>query len=784
MKNKTKRLFLFLLSLNYLSLSLFSQQQLVQTVRGVVSDASTGAPLAYITVEALSLSGVGAVTDSIGRFIIPKVPIGRHSFKASAIGYYSNVISEILVTSSKEVNLEISMKENSTELSEIIVRANYSKDDAPLNKMTLVGGRMLSVEQASRYAGGLDDPARFVTAFAGVASSGSANGISVHGNAPHLLQWRLEDIEIPNPNHFADITTLGGGILSSLSNKTLGNSDFLIAAFPSDYGNAISGVFDMKMRNGNNQEHEHTAQIGILGMEFASEGPINRKSNSSYIASVRVSTTSLMSRLMDMDLGGNFDYSDINFKLHFPTKKAGTFSVWGTGYFDYYKSDLDDPEKWAYFYDRSEVKDKQYMGAGGLTHRFYFNENTVLKTTLAGTYAKFAAKQHMRSFDDLSTPYGDLYNQTGNLIANTSLSKKYNSRFTNRTGITFQHMYYKMDLKKAPYEAQPLDVISQGDGDTYLISGYTSSSWDVNDKFTFNFGVNSQLLTLNNKYTLEPRLSLKWGMSEKTSWALAYGLHSRMEKIDVYFVRNSLQDNNRVNKNLDFTKAHHVMLSYSHRISDDINLRIEPYFQYLYDVPVIADSSYCVLNRDEFYVEDALVNKGRGRNIGVDITFEKYLSKGYYYMITATFFDSRYRGGDGEWYNTKFNRNYVINLLGGKEWIVGKNKNKIWSVNLRSVLQGGDRYAPVDLQATLNDPDKWVQYDEKRAFSKQFDPILMFHYTVSYRINRKGKSHEFAIKTLSPGKEYYGHSYNYKTGRIDSDREKGGLSNISYKFEF
>ncbi|MCD7972174.1 MAG: TonB-dependent receptor [Candidatus Azobacteroides sp.] len=765
-------------------LCIFSQEQITQTVRGIVTDADTGAPLSFITVAIPGIPEAGNITDESGNFVIRNVPVGRHSFQASSIGYHSNLIAEVLVTSSKEVFLEIPLKENANDLSEVVVSA-YSKDDIPINKMTLVGGRMLSVEQASRYAGGLDDPARFVTAFAGVASSGSSNGISIHGNAPHLLQWRLEDIEIPNPNHFADITSLGGGILSSLSNKVLGNSDFLIAAFPSEYGNAVSGVFDMRLRNGNSQEYEHTAQVGILGLEFASEGPISKKNNSSYIASVRASTTGLMSKVFDMDLGGTFDYYDVNFKLNFPTRKAGTFSFWGTGFYDKYKTEREDPSKWEYFYDRSEATDDQYMAATGMTHRLFLNDNTSLKTTLAYTYSQFDATQHMLDFNNVSSLYATLYNRTQNMVASTSFNKKYSSRFTNKTGFTFQHMAYKMDLMKAPYEALPLESISQGEGNTNLISGYTSSSFDVNNRITFNFGINSQWLTLNDKWTLEPRASVKWKASGRSSWGLAYGLHSRMEKIDVYFVKTPATGNrNDVNKELDFTKAHHVMLSYNFRVSDDINIRVEPYFQYLYDVPVIADSSYSVLNRNDFFVEDALVNRGKGRNIGIDLTFEKYLSKGYYYMATATLFDSRYRGGDGKWYNTRFNRKYVLNLLGGKEWVTGKNRNKIWSVNLRGVLQGGDRYSPVDTEATLADPDKLVRYNEDAAYSKQFGPSFTFHYTVSYKINLKGKSHEFAIKVLDPGKEYYGHSYNYKTGRIDEDRENGGISNISYKFEF
>lgn len=782
--NNNNKLFLLIAFLFLFSLNMYAQKPLTQTVRGIVTDTNTGSPLPYITIGVVDIPTVGTMTDSLGNFVLTNIPIGRHSFKATSIGYHPSLANEILVTSSKEVYLEISMVESTEMLDEVVVRA-HSNDDVPLNNMTLVGGRMLSVEQASRYAGGLDDPARFVTAFAGVASSGSSNGISIHGNAPHLLQWRLEDIEIPNPNHFADITMLGGGILSSLSNKVLGNSDFLIAAFPAEYGNAISGVFDMKMRNGNNQKHEHTVQVGVLGLEFASEGPISRKNNSSYIASARVSTTSLMSRITEMDLGGTFDYYDVNFKLNFPTKKAGIFSIWGTGFMDYYKSDIEKQDKWEYFYHRSRAKDKQYMGAGGFTHRYFFNDNTVLTTTLASTFSKFDAKQYMHDFNNVSTIYGDLYNRSGNFIASTSLKRKYSSRFTNKTGFTIQHMTYKMDLEKAPFEGQPLESMSQGEGKTSLLSGYSNFSLDLSKKFTLNWGVNGQYLTLNDKWVLEPRVSAKWQSTDKTSWALAYGQHSRMERIDVYFVKTpALGNDNKTNRNLDFTKAHHVMLSYSHRFSDDLNLRIEPYFQYLYDVPVIADSSFCVLNRDEFYVEDALVNKGKGQNIGVDITFEKYLSRGYYYMATATLFDSRYKGGDGKWYNTKFNRNYILNVLGGKEWVVGKKKNRIWSANVRCVLQGGDRFSPIDVTATIADPDKLVQYDESRAYSKQLDPIFMFHYTVSYRINLKGKSHEFAIKAMSTGKEYYGHSYNYKTGKIDTDREEGGLSNISYKFEF
>jgi len=762
-----------------------TNEQFTQIVRGVVIDAISGSPLSFVSVGISDKPGFGVTTNEQGHFVIKGVPIGRHTIQATSVGYNRYLTNEVMVTSSKEVYLEIPMTENTHELGEVVVSA-YEKD-APLNKMALTGARMLSVEEAGRFAGGLDDPARLVSSFAGVASAPSSNGISVHGNAPHLLQWKLEDIEIPNPNHFADIQTLGGGVLSSLSNKVLGNSDFFSAAFPAEYGNAVSGVFDMRIRNGNTQKHEHTLQVGTLGIDLASEGPISKKHNSSYIVNYRYSLVGLMN-MMDKDSTSNeFNYQDLNFKLNFPTQHAGTFSVWGTALIDTYKQKFEkDQSKWEYFSDRNQGKSRQYMASGGLTHRYFFNDNTILKSTLGATYAKYYVKQKVYDTNLNSTPYGSLDSHTNNLIFNTSLNKKFSSRFTNKTGFTYTRMFYKMDLEKAPHEGYPLETISKGNGSTDLISGYTSSSLRIADPLTFNFGVNGQLLTLNKHWTLEPRASLKWQNSARSYLALAYGMHSRMEKIDVYFVKTQSAGKESVNKNLDFTKAHHLMLTYSYKLSDDMNLKFEPYFQYLYDVPVMADSSYSVLNRDQFYVEDPLVNKGKGRNIGIDITLEKYLSKGYYYLITATLFDSRYRGGDNVWYNTKFNRNYILNASGGKEWIFGKKKNRILSTNLRLTLQGGDRYSPVDVQATMNDPDKEVQYDERRAYSKQSSSMFLVNYTISYRVNNKKRSYEWGFVGLNAAeaKEFYGHKYNFKTGKIEKDRDASAIGNLYYRLEF
>lgn len=775
---------LFLLSL--LPLFAFarnSESKPTQIIRGIITDAASGETIPFASIILADNPDKGAMSDDDGNFYISNVPVGRHTVKVSYLGYEPAVIKEIMVSSAKEVFLEVTLKESVQTLDEVVVRPRVNKEQ-PLNKMVATGARMFSVEEASRYAGGIDDPARLVSAFAGVSADGMSNGISIHGNAPHLLAWRMEGVEIPNPNHFADISIMGGGILSSLSAHVLGNSDFLTGAFPAEYSNAVSGVFDVKLRNGNNQNYEHTAQIGTLGFDFASEGPISRKNGSSYLINYRYSATGFVDRigLMDMD-GQKIDYQDLNMKLNFPTRKAGTFSVWATGFIDNLITENADTTEWKSKLDENYSASKQYMVAGGLGHSYFFRRGGQLKTTLAGTYFKEHAYVDFYDPDMNHIPYLDMNRNFSNLILDISHNRKFSSRFTNKTGINYTRMFYNMDMTMSPYIGENLRPVYEGDDNTGLLTAYSSNAFNINNYITLNFGINGQWLTLNDSWTLEPRTGIRWQPTTRSTFAAAYGLHSRMEKIDVYFVEI---DNKFVNKDLDFTKAHHFMLSYALKISDNVNLKIEPYYQDLFDVPVEANGSYSVLNRSDFYVDKALVNKGKGRNYGVDITLERYLNKGWYYMLTGSLFNSRYKGGDGVWHSTRYNRKYIFNTLGGKEWMIGSKKQNVLSANLKLTLQGGDRYSPIDLDATIAHPDNEVQYNESRAYSKQFDPMFIASYTISYKINRKNVSHEFAVKHINATntKSYHGHMYNYHTHKIEAYRGTLALPNILYKFEF
>ena len=750
-----------------------------QTIRGVVIDSQTGMPIEFASII-LENSGSGSTTDSLGRFGIKAVPVGRYNMRVSYLGYKTKIMPEIVVSSSKETTLEILLSEDVQALNEIVVHPQINKDGT-LNPMALTGGRMISMEEAGRFANGFDDPARLVSAFAGVAGNVGTNAIAIRGNSPQFTQWKLEGVEIPNPTHFADLSGLGGGFFSALSSQVMGNSDFYNGAFPAEYNNALSGVFDMYMRNGNNRNYEHTFQAGLLGFDLASEGPISKKSGSSYIFNYRFSNTSLAS-------GGDAElkYQDLSFKLNFPTRKAGVFSIWGLGLLDRNKPDAEEREKWETQSDRQSADMKLEKMAGGLTHKYFFNENTYLKSSVAATYSKDHTNVDQQTHSGLSIDVADIMNRKWDLVFSSYLNTKISARHTNRTGITLTGLIYDLDYKVSPDFGldKPMEQISKGNGESSVLSAFSTSNINFGNQLTASIGLTSQLFTLNDNWTIEPRLALKWNMKPAHSLAVAYGLHSRREKLDYYFVEMKVDNKLESNKYLDFSQSHHFGLAYAWSITPQLHLKIEPYYQYLYNIPVEKGTSFSIINHQEFYLDRVLVNEGKGLNYGIDVTLEKYMEKGFYYMLTGSLFKSKYKGGDNIWRNTRLDRGYLFNFLSGKEWLVGKQRQNMFNVNVRLFFQGGDRYTPLDeLKSSIS---KDIVFDETKAFSKKFDPAINGDLSVSYRINRKKISHEFSLKVLNAGGYTGMHYYEYdeNTNRIKKEKGFGIIPNISYKIQF
>jgi hypothetical protein len=772
-----------------------------QSIKGNISDKESGEPLVGATVVIKGTNPLkGNAADAYGNFRIDNIPVGRYNIEINYVGYEPYLVREILIGSGKEVVLNIGLKESVTHLDEVKIIANSNKE-APINSMATLSAQQLSVEEANRFAGGMDDPARLVSSYAGVASNVGNNGIVIRGNSPKGLLWNMEGVQIPNPNHFGDYVGLGGGAVTALSSQTMSNSDFYTGAFPAEYGNTLSGVFDMKMRTGNQEKREYVFQAGLIGIDVAAEGPFVKGKKSTYLFNYRYSTLGLLAPILPKEMG-ILKYQDLSFKLNFPTKKLGIFSVWGIGALDYQsRKPLDNPNDWEYETDGDESKANISMGAVGLNHKIKITNKIYLNTTFAQTGNSLDWLERRYYYRDINgfdiQDKQKVDDKRWKYTLTSYLNFKFSSKHSNKTGIILDRLNYNIDVKYADNPNVIWKTYVYGKGASNLFQFYSQSKITPKDNFTINLGIHSQYFMFNKKYTIEPRFGVRWNFLPAQTLSFAYGMHSQLESIHLYLAQKT--DSGYVNldgqyqpelftqpnKNLDFDKAHHFVLGYELRLSDNVMLKIEPYLQLLYNIPVVRNSYISTINiKDVWTINDSLVNKGTGHNAGIDLTLERFLNKGFYYLVTASFFDSKYKGGDGIERNTRYNKNYVINLLVGKEWFIGKTKNNIFGTNIRLNYLGGDRITPVNVEETL--ASRIIVEDVSRAFSRKSadDPILSL--AINYRINKPRHSSIWTLQIINAlaHKVFQEYKINLKTNNIDATKDLLYVPNLSYKIEF
>jgi hypothetical protein len=757
----TGRIILLFLILATISSETAIAQRITQTIRGRVYDSESLVSLPGATVI-IPLAGelTGTTTDGDGNFVFPDVPVGRIDLRVSYIGYEEYHIYNLLVSSGREIFLNIPLTTSSFALGEVVIRPEREKERA-INQMATVSARSFSVEDAQRYAGGMDDPSRLAGAFAGVIpNTVDNNEIVIRGNAAKGLLWRLEGVEIPAPNHFAGRFS-GGGVNTMFNSNMLADSDFFTGAFPAEYGNAISGVFDINLRTGNNTKREYALQLGTFGIDVAAEGPFSANSGSSYLVNYRYSTMGALQSLVPQ-VTGLPAYSDLSFKLNFPSGGKGTFSLWSVSGSGRLENDADpDPSRWTTNYDSYSYEILYRSTARGLNHRRSIGTSSHIFSGIAFTASDYVYNSTFFRPDLREIPVVDQNETDYRLILTGYLNHRFSNRHTNRSGLI---------LKRSGFN---YDVAGNGDvafSDNYnfhisnrgFTSGaqlYSQSRYMLASNVSLNAGIHLVFHDMNNELTAEPRLGIRWQLSPKQNLNFAYGKHSLLEPLRIYLMETSA--GTTPNRGLNLTKAHHFV-GIRKKFIRKYHIRIEPYIQLLYDVPVIPDSSFSMINyTNEMFFTAAMTNEGTGRNTGVDLALERFFRDGYYYMLTGTLYNSVYRGGDGIVRNTAYNQNFVINILAGREYAV--RGNNLLGLNGKFTVLGGKRHAPVDEISSAE--RQYAVYDNTRPFESQTSTNYYLDISINYTVNRPGLSHSLILqaKNLFMQREFLGHVWNFRS---------------------
>ena len=776
-----------ILFLTFFCFGVFAQstsQTTVQTIRGRVIDATNEIPLVGVSVT-LKNTKQGVQTDIDGDFRLEKIPVGRYQLEATSVGYEGQYVSELLLESGKEIVLEIRLRESSNQLKETVVKAQSSNLSGALTSI-----QTITTEQIFRYPGTYLDPARLATAYAGIANSNDqANGMVIRGNSPNGVQWRLEGVEVVNPNHlsnagtFSDRITQNSGGVNILSAQLLGNMSFMTGAFPAEYGNALSGVMDMRLRKGNNQKHEFTAQAGLIGIDVAAEGPIGHKGAgspaASYLVNYRYSFTGLLG-LMGVTFGGeSINFQDLSFNVSLPTKKAGNFTFFGMGGLSSNIFEgLRDTTLWKVQKDGFDIYYKNRMGAIGVTHQVKVGEKTLWRTVLVVSNMESARNGYVLSKNTFQRYLIQIDTVSKNKISfSSSVNYKINAQNALKVGVFVTHQYDEL-------YSLSTDKKSDGHAEGLIVQPYINWQFSPLPKLTTNIGLHYLNYTFNRTKSFEPRLSINYQLTNNQSISFAYGLHSQLQPPQLYFAQTNINSGNYLlNALLQFTKAHHYVLSFQRLFKKGSYFKAELYYQKLFNIPITTlNPTFSAINLVEDFITDPLQNLGTGENYGIELSYQQYLTNGFYALTNATLYNATYTGLDGMKRNSRYNGKYIFNLTLGKEW--ERSKDRMLGTSLRIVWLGGYYDRAINEKASIE--NKRLIYSSSEAFTvKQPD-----YFRPDFRIYLK-KSEQKYSRTLALDIQnvagYKNTSYSYYDIlqlKIVKQYQLGLIPILSYRWEF
>ncbi len=789
----SRNLILWLISFSFFLWSdVSAQTQETQTVRGLVIDADIEFPLqgARIMWVATDKSdSIIAKADADGRFALENIPLGRQNFICTYHGYQAYVANNVFVVIGKETFLNIRMESEVTTLEEANV-VNRKSGEA-INEMATVSINTLETSEIMRFSGTLGDVSRMAQNYAGVSgASDDRNDVIVRGNSPSSVLWRLEGIDIPSPNHWATLGTTGGPV-SMLNTNNLSSSDFLTGAFPAEYGNATGSVFDISLRNGNTEKFEFLGQIGFNGFEGGVEGPLKGiGNNSSFTANYRYSVLGFVSKL-GIDLGTGTavpQYQDLNFKVNIPTLHSGRFVLWGLGG-DSDISFVDDGEDNLYGADDELITSGAKTGMLGFYHQYFFSSNTSSKLSLLYSATKNSIlNEKMNPADStmLQTFFQSESKQNKSTI-NWTLKTRANQNNLFKFGLNVD--FYNIDILDSALVGPNVWAIDRDfDGRTNLYRVFGQWEHRFSTQLKLNAGLNGLLLDLNNSFVVEPRIGISYNINDASNIAAAYGRHSQMQPLPIYFNqnKNATPLQNEMNRNLGFYSSDHYVLSYSSRFFNRLKIKTELYYQRLFNVAVDPnDPTFSVLNTGSKFMLPSnvgLVNEGIGRNYGLELTIQKNLYKGFYLLSTTSIFQSKYKGYDKIERNTYYNSGYVTNLLLGKE--INLKEEFYLTLDGKFTYSGGRRFTPIDLDASRQNGK--MEYEENQTFEGKYPEYFRPDFKVGFKKSGKRTTQTFSIdlQNFINRKNIYTEYYNENAQEIVTIYQRGFFPDIRFQILF
>ncbi len=704
------------------------------TIKGKVVDSETKSPLIGASVMLVGTRR-GSVTDTDGNFTIDNVPVGNYALKFSSIGYKPLSKTDVIIKSDRITFIEAELVITTISSKDIIVTAGYFSqvEDKP-------GGTInFSTEEIRRSPGSAGDVSRIIGGLPSIAKvNDQLNSLIVRGGSPAENGFYIDNIEIPNINHYP-IPGSSGGPIGLLNVDFIQDVTFSAGGFSALHGDRLSSIMDVSFREGNRDELDGEIGIHFAGFEIAAEGPTPGK-RGSWMFSARRSFLDLLVKAIGTGVAPK--YSDYQGKITYdisPTNKITLLGIYGIDHISFDKEQSIEDGNIIYGdYDGYEY-------SFGTNWRYLWSENGYSNTSISflGT----------RSTSDIYETKTDIVLFTSDVLEQIAQIRNVNHLRLNELhqlqfGTDAKYYLNKYDYWMAEYtgvlgdRTDSLRVNRDINSPKYGI--FANYTWRPFNKLTTNWGIRFDHFSHNNNSHISPRLSLSYKLTERTSLNAAYGIY--YQNIPLIFLSQKEE-----NKELRDPIAYHYIWGVSHLLTENTRLILEAYYKEYDNFPLDPQQPQMFIADEVFYGgfmhnHEELISAGKVRAYGVEMSVQKKLVENFYGLICGSYYRTRYLGLDGTWRNRVFDNRYIFSIEGGYK------PNYKWEFSVRWIFAGGPPYTPLDIELskvfdrTVMDRNRVneARYPDYHSLNIRFDrryhfksTNLIFYVSVWNAYNRK-----------------------------------------------
>lgn len=683
----------FLLLFLIISSSLIVAQSSV--IKGFVTNAKNNNPIDFATVQILG-TDKGATTDEKGYFEISDIKPGVYSIQASTLGFENKIFTEIIISNVRPTEINFILEESAQNLKEVEVTTGaFTKtEESPVSLRTI------GVAEIQRNPGSNRDISRVVQVLPGVTSSASfRNDLIIRGGAPNENRFYLDDIEVPNINHFATQGASGGPV--GLINVTfIREVDFFSGAFPTNRGNALSSVFNFKQRDGRNDRIGMTVTAGSSDAGITLEGPIGAKTT--FLASARRSYLQFLFKALELPFLPT--YNDFQVKVKHKIDQKNEIYFVGLGALDQFKLNL----------DANKTESQQYLLNNlPVNNQWNYTNGLVYKHYQKLGYWTFVMSRNMLNNEATKYTNNDDTNANG-LVLNYK-SQEIENKFRAENTLRFgdNKLVYGISYELAKYNNSTYNKI--------FVNGVASIVDYRSDFMMHKFGGFAQYsrkffdekLSLSggfrwdgNDYSDEmsnpieqtsPRFSLSWSITPKISFNFNTGIYFQLPPYTILGYQENNVFVNKENK-IKYIQNNHLVAGFEYNTSLNSRISIEAYYKTYSNYPLLLRDSLTLANiGGDFGVvgNEPVIPFADGRSYGLEILFQQKLFNGFYGILAYTLGYSEFQDKNKTYIPSSWDSRHIVNLS------FGKKLRRNWELGLNWRFQSGLPTTPFDSRSSL-----------------------------------------------------------------------------------